>query len=80
MRVHWAACLLVVENPHSLLAPNGHRGMGRWSGVQSEGSWCARQRYGLDPACSKWSKSSASRAGLFRNSQPTIVSNPVALP
>ena len=53
MLVHSPAFLLVVDRPHLPLAPNGHRGMGRWSGVQSEGSWCARQRYGLDPACSK---------------------------
>lgn len=37
-------------------------------------------RYELDPARSRWSRSSASRSGLFRNSQPTIVSNPVARP
>ena len=51
---HWVACPLAVvhfRSPH--LAPNVHRGMGRWSGVQSEGSWCARQRYRLDPACSR---------------------------
>ena len=53
MDVHWEACPLSVAHFHSLLAPNAHRGMGRWSGVQSEGSWCARQRYGLDPACSR---------------------------
>ena len=53
MAVHWVACPQAVDHSRFPLAPNGHRGMDRWSGVQSEGSWCARQRYGLDPACSK---------------------------